>query len=206
MPTPFDRLPDSVVIDGIAYPIDTDYRLGVELEMAAVCDTATDYAEILRRFYRGRMPVNVSGAADKMIWFFGGGDESPPNAFNEGKKPARIYDYAQDADVISASFRAAYGIDLNAATLHWWAFRRLLLNLPDDCTFKQRIHYRCVDLKTLDKTRRKAYRKLKEMYAIKAPQKRAKTVEEAEAEMLARVNRAYERAQKAAENQTERGG
>lgn len=205
MQNPFEILPESVIINNVAYPIDADFRLGVEIELAAVEDVGPDeYVDLVQRFYRGRIPADVNAAAEKMIWFFGGGDEPSPIAVSGDKKPReRVYDYRQDAAAIAASFRTAYGIDLTRERLHWWAFRRLLWNLPDNTPFKERVGYRCADTKKMDKARRKAYQKLKELYAIRKV-KKAMTAEEAEAAMLAKVDGAYRRAE-AAKDQMERG-
>ena len=43
----------------------------------------------------------------------------------------RVTDFDQDADMIRAAFRQAYGIDLFRAKLHWQEFTELLNNLPD---------------------------------------------------------------------------
>lgn len=58
------------------------------------------------------------------------------------KPSRRSYDFEIDADALYTSFREAYGIDLLQEDLHWWAFRELMLGLPDDTPFKQRVYYR----------------------------------------------------------------
>ena len=51
----------------------------------------------------------------------------PPKNKGDGEK---MTDFDQDADMIRAAFRQAYGIDLFRAKLHWTEFTELLNNLP----------------------------------------------------------------------------
>ena len=54
----------------------------------------------------------------------------------------KITDFDQDADMIRAAFRQAYGIDLYRAKLHWQEFTELLNNLPDGTRYANIIDIR----------------------------------------------------------------
>lgn len=196
---PFQALPEAVEIDGMSHPVDSDFRLGIAIETEILAEEKPDVYGLLLSFYKGSIPQNIEGAVTAMVDFFKLREDEEASREN-GKKGGRIYDYTMDADVILASFLSAYGIDLSTASLHWWTFRRLMLNLPNDTPFMQRIKYRTADLKKLGKDERKHYKKMQALYAIKKhPGEKSMTVEERDAALKEKVKRIREEAQKRSE-------
>ena len=196
---PFSGLPTSVEIDGVTHPINSDFRFGISLEMEVVHSEEPDVAGLLTAFYPAGVPRDVKAAADKMLEFYRGYmsllDEKA--AKNENKK-GRQYDYSIDADVLIASFLNYYGVDLTQDKLHWWAFRRLMLNLPEESPFMQRIHYRVADINKVDKKLQKHYRKMKSLYSLKSKSSEAPmTVEERDAALKEKMRRRFEEAHNA---------
>ena len=63
-----------------------------------------------------------------------------PSKGGEGKE--RVTDFDQDADMIRAAFRQAYGIDLYRAKLHWQEFSELLNNLPEGTRYSEIVDIR----------------------------------------------------------------
>lgn len=63
----------------------------------------------------------------------------PPKSKGEGEK---MTDFDQDADMIRAAFRQAYGIDLYRARLHWTEFTELLNNLPSGTRYSDVLEIR----------------------------------------------------------------
>lgn len=186
-------------IDGASYPINSDFRFGISLEMEVVHSEEPDVAGLLTAFYPAGVPFDVKSAADKMLEFYRGYmsllDEKA--AKNENKK-GRQYDYNMDADVLIASFLNYYGVDLTQDKLHWWAFRRLMLNLPEESPFMQRIHYRIADINKVDKKLQKHYRKMKSLYSLKSKNTEAPmTVEERDAALREKMRRRFEEAHNA---------
>lgn len=197
---PFQPLPESVVVDGVSYPINYDFRMGVAIETEILSDDKPDVYGLLFDFYKGNIPRNVDDAVNKMVWFYGCGDQDNGDKRTEDTKGGRQYDFDMDADVLLASFYTAYGIDLSTASIHWFAFRRLMLNLPANTPFMDRVKYRVADLKKLGKEERKHYKKMQQKYAIKKRQVHM-TVEERDAALLEKIKRRYEEAQNATESQ-----
>ena len=197
---PFQTLPDHVEIGGRWVTIDTDFRIGVAIETEALESEEPDVAGLLSLFYRREIPGDVAGAVQAMLNFFKGYDKQAEGK-KVGKSPGRWYDFSQDADVLLSSFLSAYGIDLSTASIHWWTFRRLMLNLPTDCPFMQRVHYRTADLTKLPKSQRKHYKRMRELHAIRAKARSgpAMTAEERDAALMERVQRRFEEAQRYAE-------
>jgi hypothetical protein len=68
-----------------------------------------------------------------------------PPKHNTGKAE-KVTDFDQDADMIRAAFRQAYGIDLFRAKLHWQEFTELLNNLPDGTRYANIIDIRAKPL------------------------------------------------------------
>lgn len=199
---PFEALPETVEIDGQPYAINCDFRFGITLEQEVLSDQETDVAGLLRLFYPDGVPRNVNAAVDKMLEFF----KAPSSLLPSGKerektRKGRWYDFRQDADVLLASFLDAYGIDLSTAKIHWWTFRLLMLNLPHETAFMQRVHYRTADISKVDKKLQPHYRKMRSLFALKDVRDgKAMTVEERDAALKEKIRRRYEEAQQHGRN------
>lgn len=194
---PFRTLPQTVEIRGRYIPIDPDFRVFVALENE-IDSESPDVAGVISAFYLGNVPIDVEKAVEKFILFYSchdSGDEYTPNTEKKGKDAGKWYDFAQDADALLASFLDTYGIDLSTAKLHWWTFRRLMLNLPPDTPFMQRVKYRTADTSKMTKEERKHYIKMRNIYALKrsAP---SMTVEQRDDAMREKMRRRYEEAKR----------
>lgn len=83
----------------------------------------------------------------------------------------KIMDYQKDAELIYASFFAAYKVDLFEmhGKLHWKKFQALLTHLPDDSKFKEVIGYRTMKIPSANQVS-KEYRdhviKMKQLYSL----------------------------------------
>jgi Bacteriophage Gp15 protein len=83
----------------------------------------------------------------------------------------KIMDYQKDAELIYASFFAAYKLDLFEmhGKLHWKKFQALLTHLPDDSKLKEVIGYRTMKIPSANQVS-KEYRdhviKMKRLYAL----------------------------------------
>lgn len=183
---PFRALPKSVEVDGEEYLIDTDFRMGVAIEIDSLSENP-DVIGLLEAFYLGNIPNDPRKAVDCMLRFYSSHNEETHKQKEKGAEKARWYDFTQDVDALTASFLDAYGIDLSTACIHWWTFRRLMLNLPPETPFMQRVRYRTADIKKLGKEEKKLYKKMRALYAIKDSQKATTTVEEREAALRERI-------------------
>lgn len=203
---PFALLPEVVMVNGAEYSIDGDFRTMVTMEMELSGEQA-DIWGVLDSFYCHNIPGDVEQATRAMIAFYEQWDEVETAEDQEESKKTensygkKCYDFLQDADALTASFQQAYNIDLETARVHWWKFRRLMFGLPLETPFMQRVHYRTADLSKVDKSKRKYYRKMKQLYALKQPNKKKKTnITERDNKirerLLARFAEAKERLQK----------
>lgn len=119
-----ERLPDSVTVDGRRYKMDFDFRN--VLQMIEILDRddlmpeARAYNALLCVCKRPKNPLRVLEAVKGLLF-------SAPRKRAEKK----VTDFIQDAGLIRAAFRQAYGIDLFRDRLHWIEFTELLGALPE---------------------------------------------------------------------------
>ncbi len=167
-------LPRTVVISGVEYPIQTDFRtiLRYDSLIKEGREDGSEMEEALLLMF-GDIPENMEEAIDRLGWFIQCGKE------DRGKKPSnqllginnnRPMDFGKDARLIWAAFRRVYGIDLRAIDyLHWWDFMEMLEELPPDVRLNVVIRYRIIDTgdKKLSKEDRTIYRAWQQYYKIK---------------------------------------
>jgi hypothetical protein len=122
----YERLPDRVTVDGHRYRLNLDFRNVLRMMDVMGRDDllpgARDWLAlrcIMRRPPRHTGPLMDAVRALLFPAHKSGGD---------GK---RITSFDQDADLIRAAFRQAYGIDLYRDRLHWLEFSALLAALPE---------------------------------------------------------------------------
>lgn len=181
-----DRLPESVLIDGTNWAINTDFYYGIEFELLMQSPEyapAEKVGRALQLFYP-QLPGNIEAAAQQMLWFWSCGRIEPETkpekdgtesvaaaqtvGSGQSKRAAKAYCFEQDAGLILAAFWQAYGIDLNEAEgLHWWKFRALFEGLPAECELVKIMGWRTMDTKGLPKKQKQHYEKLKRLYALK---------------------------------------
>jgi hypothetical protein len=110
------------------------------------------------------------------------------------EKQKKIIDYKKDAELIYASFFAAYKIDLFEmhGKLHWKKFQALLTHLDDNSPFKQVIGYRTMKVPS-EKQASKEYiqhvRKMKQLYALEDEQQKQQNIDDV-FDSLARIFKA----------------
>lgn len=190
------RPPDSVDIGGKSVPINTSFRAGVQFELQALEDQLTPES-ILTLFYGAGWPQPYDEAIQQAIWFYRlGKPESEDDKKSDVQSTRRSYDFEFDADALYTSFRSAYGIDLLREDLHWWAFRELMIGLPDNTAFKQRVYYRTGSPEGMTTKQKKRFEALRAKYAIPERGKIDKkmSLEERDNAMRRYVTRRFEEA------------
>lgn len=175
-----DRLPDTVAINGHRYPIETDYRAAVEFELL-IEKGVDDLRELLELFYPHGIAGPIEGAVEAALWFYRCGQDAPEV---ESKGGPRSYSFEVDAETIFADFWRFYNIDLSSVELHWWTFRALLAELPEDSGYKKRIYYRTCDLKGLPKAEQARIKRIRKLIAIEETKQNKMTLEERNRLML----------------------
>lgn len=171
-----DTLPEEIIVNGVAYPINTDFRIGIMFDQMLCDPKLTDEEKIalaLQMYFKESIPQDIDSALPELLYFYRCGvppprkrkvidDEAPP------RPSARVLDYDYDAPLIYAAFLSQYGIDLqDVVELHWWKFSAMLKGLNDNEEISKIMSYRAVDLSSIkNKEERKRYATLKAKYAL----------------------------------------
>jgi hypothetical protein len=125
-----DRLPDSVTVDGKRYALDLDFRNVLRmletLSRDDMMPEAREYNALACVVKRPKNVHNVLRAIRSMLF------QKPPET-----DARRVTDFVQDAGLIRAAFRQAYGIDLYRDRVHWIEFTELLNAIPEGSRYTE---------------------------------------------------------------------
>lgn len=168
-----ERPPDYTVVDGVKYPVYTDFRNWIQIEIILSRGNLSgkEAAQALTLCYRSALPPTPVDAMQGLFSFYACGKE-PENDKDKtdktdkaSKKP--IYSFEYDAEHIYSAFLTQYKIDLGTADMHWWTFRALFAGLTEENTIVKIMQWRSMDLtKIKDKKERARYRSLKNKFAL----------------------------------------
>lgn len=119
------KLPESIIVDSVEYPIHTDFRIWIEFERS------------LREDHIALFDIFDCTPPEGVRWVESAREflASPNSTPREGygpKSDERAFDFVQDGAYIVGAFQQAYGIDLTTADIHWHRFKALFDSLPDD--------------------------------------------------------------------------
>lgn len=176
-----DALPYSVDVGGVEYPINTDFRAGVEFERLML-EGEKDIYKLLALFFV-EQPLDVLAAFQAIQKYYACGNEIIQEDTPTHNKQA--YSFEIDGKIIFSDFWHFYNIDLSQEGLHWWVFRALLFGLPEKSEFKQRIYYRTCSLKDMSKKERQRVLKIRSQIEIKEKESNKITLQERNDKMKA---------------------
>lgn len=165
-------LPESVRIDGVEYPVNWDFRAGMQFEDVMNSDMPEDDKLFrLLRLYYPKIPANLYGAVDQMLWFYRCGEKGQEDEKREryqrrnSKEPA--YSFSKDSAYIYAAFKEQYGIDLTTIEkLHWWKFMALFESLGEDTKMSRIMYYRKVNTSGMSKDKRAFVNEMRKLYRL----------------------------------------
>ena len=125
-----DRLPEGVTVDGKFYKMDFDFRNVFQmieiLDRDDMLPEAKAYKALCCLCKRPKNAEKVLGAVKALLF------KAPRK-----KGGQRVTDFIQDAGLIRAAFRQAYGIDLYRDRLHWIEFTELMNALPEGSRYAE---------------------------------------------------------------------
>ena len=171
----YERLPEHVEVNGRRYRLDLDFRNVLRMMDTLGRDDllpgAREYLAlrcIMRKPPKRTGPV--LGAVRELLF---------PEHKGDGQ---RLTSFEQDAGLIRAAFRQAYGIDLYRDKLHWMEFTELLSALPEGSRYSEVLGIRARPMPTPTKynqQEREWLAKAKAAYALELDEKeRAKAYEQ----------------------------
>lgn len=114
------RLPQSAVIGGVKYPINSDFREVLEIIKYLTDARKSEYSRwmiALSLFYEGEIPAEHQEEAAKFLSDF------ISYGVPEDKPGPKLMDWDQDAQLIVADVNKVAGKEIRAEEyLHWWTF------------------------------------------------------------------------------------
>lgn len=131
-------LPDTVVVDGKAFLIKTDFRVWLKFErdLKANLETQTDFD--VSYLFVDEMPPYIDISILKEF-------EQPPRDLPRPIGTDRDYiplDFDVDGGRIYSAFMQQYGINLLHTDMHWYEFLALLENISDETLLGKVMGYR----------------------------------------------------------------
>ena len=171
-----DPPPISLIINGMDYPIETDFRAVLNYNRI-IRESREDGSELLEalQLMFGCIPENVAEAVLQLNWFVQGGEQDKrrrPSNKLLGINSDTPMDYDTDSRLIWAAFRRVYAIDLRTVEyIHWLDFLEMLSELPEDIRLNRIIEIRTKDTgnKKLSRDERTLYKALQRYYKIREP-------------------------------------
>lgn len=159
--------PSSVEVEGVEYEIRTDYRIGLQFER--LMESAMPPDEIISRalvLYYPAIPDDLEAACERLVWFYRCGRAANAREPKPVSPVRKVLSFEHDASLIFAAFMGDYGIDLEAAELHWWKFRALLDGLKSGNRIVEIMGYRAADLSKLKGEERQRMQRLQRAHAL----------------------------------------
>lgn len=180
-------------------PLSTDFRNMIQVDLI-LHDPDLSPSEktftALNQLYP-EMPPDISVAIEGLAWFFGRGESEKDGSKKASKKPSKKgFDFEQDANIIFAAFYATYGLSLSTIDyLHWWEFMALFEGLPETTLIQRIIYWRTADLSELKGEELKHVKKMRGIFALKAPEQALLAPGEIDQQTKARVAQRFAEAQ-----------
>lgn len=167
-----DRLPDSLNVNGVEYPINTDFRAGIHYELLMQEEDEKAVAEGLKLYYGERIPLDLEDAILQINWFRNCGKPEKKLTGAAAGNGKQAFSFSCDSDYVYAAFMAQYQIDLTeVAYMHWWKFMALFESLDKESRLMEIMGYRVAKLEGMSKEQRKFYRSMQQHFEIPKSEK-----------------------------------
>lgn len=171
----YEQFPTYVVVHGIRYPIETDFREWIRFSELVEDDDVPWQVKVqlMLQWYRKDVPTDLEAAVYALGDFLSArklyltDDEDDTTEDEKEIKPA--FSFQDDAGCIYSAFVDCYGINLQTVPyMHWWNFKTLFDWLPESTEIKQRMMYRTLDINSIkDKEERKRIRRIQKAIALR---------------------------------------
>lgn len=161
-----DKLPVSVEIDGVEYPINWVFRTSIQFEtfVQEETDDIVLIEKALKIYYGDNIPKNIPVAVDRILWFYSGGK---PDRSESGGSGDPKYSFETDWDYIYTAFLEQFRVDIQDEDIHWWKFRAMFQSLNGKTRFGEIVGYRSVKISgKMTKEQRDFYKKMRKLYAL----------------------------------------
>ncbi len=183
-----DRPPETVLIKGTEYEINSDFRTSVLFELLIQDEDVSNVDKVVKaiELYFPIIPSEeIRDIFGAIMWFYCCGrtdkerklmreedQENEGSKEDEQEEAERIYSFDYDDEYIYSAFLQQYGINLVATKyLHWWEFRAMFKGL-DNCEFVKIMNYRATKITSeMSKKEKRFLRKMKSIHALPTSEK-----------------------------------
>lgn len=159
----FYSLPTTLSVDGVEYPIRSDFR--VILDIIAMLNDSTltqlERAEDALTMLYEEIPQNAEEALKQCFWFINAGQ-------TEGKRSPRLVDWEKDFPYIVSPVNHVLGCECRTEKyIHWWTFLSAYMEMKE-CVMTEIINIRSKLLrgKKLEKHEREWLRQNRDLVAL----------------------------------------
>lgn len=164
-------LPCSVTVAGETCSVDTDWKIGVQMESLLLDESVEEEQKsllVLNLYFPdfsqrpGFYLSHLEEALAACYRFYQGGQK-------QGQSSKRVYDFEQDEGLLAAAFLADYGIDLTDPNLklHWHRFLALFSGLREEHAICRIMSIRAADTGKMKGEERDWYTRMQRKYAIR---------------------------------------
>ena len=169
-----ENLPESVEVDGVKYPVFTDFRIWTEFESIlhmTDIETRDKVMLILNLCFDKEkctfLPENWESAIKSLSSFYLCGKNAETGS-GDMAMTERAFSFSEDSGYIYSAFLTQYGIDLvSIPYMHWYLFRMLFEGLEDRRRIMKIIRWRTCDPDSVqDREKKKYLKKMKEFYRL----------------------------------------
>lgn len=188
--TLYQPLPESLLIDGKEYRIETDFRVWIRFQNISTKskNESEKMNHLIEFLSKLSLPFNQAACEAVLDFFMGVSCEK-----NTGRASSRVtFDFEQDSEYIYSAFLTQYSIDLSIEQIHWWKFKALFKALGSDLEISKIMLYRGMDMKDVPKEQKKFYSEMKQRYTLKGDAERKMTTEEYLMSMREHIRKRYE--------------
>lgn len=194
-----DRPPETVMIGGTEYEINTDFRASILFELLMQDDEVDDVDKINKAvalYFPDDYPEDedLMDIFKAIAWFYlcgrpdkerkpgsesTDGNESTDDKSEEEQEPDDAddidpaYSFDYDDEYIYAEFRRQYNINLiEVDYMHWWEFRAMFKGLDPNCVFAKIMGYRKARITSdMSKSEKAFLHKMKAVHALPISEK-----------------------------------
>lgn len=168
------QLPNSITVEDREIKIYSDFRKWIELETTFQSDVSDEkkLTTLLSLFPKNELAKLKSGCmtdlVDATMQFFNCGDRIKENKSKGAGTTAKVYSYDVDQYRIFSDFKRYYNIDLTTVeSMHWWIFKQLLFELPEESSFKQVLVFRTIAItSSMTQSQKQYYAQMKAKYSL----------------------------------------
>ncbi|WP_251390640.1 bacteriophage Gp15 family protein [Mediterraneibacter agrestimuris] len=187
-----NHFPETVLVDGAEYLINSDFRTVLrcfEIQGVKEVISPDELVKMVQMFYQSKEFVITEKHIDQMFWFFSCGKGKEKKRFPRkiaGINNNQPFDFEEDAELIYAGFMQQYGIDLQEVNMHWWKFMILLENLGTGTRLQKVMEYRTIDTGNdeLSKKEKDFYKAMQRYYSLDRKPEKSEKIRQIEEALL----------------------